>query len=135
MAVSPPSREIPEIEVTLDHLAYHYEAEKAPPETPHLFIYFLTIANRSPHTVTLMARKWVVTMEDGTRQVIEGDKIVGETPTLGPWEQFSYNSFHLIGQNAEAEGAFFGLDENGRRIHTKIPRFELIIPPPAHEHH
>ncbi len=123
------SEELPGLHVRLDHLGYHYEDEKAPPETPHLFIYFLTVSNESDRAVTLLGRKWVLTFEDGSKQVLEGDKIVGETPTLQPDEQFTYNSFHLVGQNAEAEGAFFGLDSNGRRVHTRIPRFELIIPP------
>lgn len=127
------SRELPGLTVRLDHLGYHHETERAPPETPHLFIYFLTITNRSDRTVTLMARKWVLTFEDGSRQVIEGDKIVGETPTLAPDEEFTYNSFHLVGQDAEVEGAFFGVDDAGARIHTRIPRFELIIPPQHHE--
>lgn len=128
------SFELPGLTVRLDHLGYHLEREKAPPETPHLFIYFLTISNESDRTVTLLARKWVLTFEDGSRQIFEGDKIVGETPTLAPLEQFTYNSFHLVGTHAEAEGAFFGLDRDGQRVHTKIPRFELIIPP-THEAH
>lgn len=126
-----PSQELPGLSVRLDHLGYHLEREKAPPESPHLFIYFLTITNESDRTVTLLGRKWVLSFEDGSRQVIEGDKIVGETPTLKPEEQFTYNSFHLVGRDAEVEGAFFGLDANGRRIHARIPRFELIIPPPS----
>jgi ApaG protein len=29
--------------------------------------------------------------------VVEGDKIVGETPASPPGEQFSYNSYHVTG--------------------------------------
>lgn len=122
------SHELPGLEVELKHLAYRYEGEKAPPETPHLFIYFLSVENRSDRTVTLLARKWVLTFESGEKLVVEGDKIVGETPTLKPGESFTYNSFHLVGEDAEATGAFFGLDEFGERIHTRIPMFELIVP-------
>lgn len=122
------SRELPGLHVNLDHLGYHFETEKAPPETPHLFVYFLTVTNESDRTVTLLARKWVLTFPDGSRHVVEGDKIVGETPTLHPGEQFTYNSFHLVAEEAEATGTFFGLDSNGDPIHTRIPRFELIPP-------
>jgi ApaG protein len=114
--------------VVLKHLGYRYEGEKAPPETPHLFIYFLSVENQSDRAVTLLARKWVLTFENGEKLVVEGDKIVGETPTLQPGEAFTYNSFHLVGEDAEATGAFFGLDEFGQRIHTRIPMFELIVP-------
>lgn len=129
MSDSASSRELPGLHVHLDHLGYRFEKEKAPPETPHLFIYFLTVSNESDRTVTLLARKWVLTFEDGSKQIVEGDKIVGETPTLRPGEQFTYNSFHLVGKEAEVEGTFFGLDADGGRIHTRIPRFELIPPP------
>jgi len=60
---------------------------------PHAFVYFITIQNGSDHTVTLLGRKWVIVHADGSRLVIEGDKIVGETPASGRANNFSYNSY------------------------------------------
>jgi len=79
--------------------------------------------------VTLLGRKWVVLHSDGTRLVIEGDKIVGETPHLAPGEQFSYNSYHVTGVDACAHGSFHGVDEFGERIHVMLPPFEMNLPP------
>ena len=113
----------------LDNLVYRHGAGELPPDKPHAFIYYLTIRNDSPLAVRLLGRKWVVEHSDGTRLVIEGDKIVGETPHLAPGESFSYNSYHVTGTNASVHGSFHGLDELGRRIWVRIPPFALEIPP------
>ena len=78
--------------------------------------------------VTLLGRKWVICNEDGTQSVVEGDKIVGETPTLKPGEHFSYNSYHVAHCNARAKGSFHGLDEYRGTIYVKIPPFPMVIP-------
>lgn len=116
------------LSVILDKLVYSHDPETLPAETPHAFIYFLTIQNLSERTVTLLGRKWIIDYDDGRTQVIEGDKIVGKTPTLATGESFSYNSYHVSGQSCRASGGFHGLDSEGQRIHVKIPEFEMNIP-------
>lgn len=99
-----------------------------PEDKPHAFVYFITIENGSDRTVTLLGRKWVLHHADGTQLVIEGDKIVGETPRLSPGEHFSYNSYHVTGVDARAAGSFHGIDDTGRRIHVVLPPFEMCVP-------
>lgn len=123
-----PALELPGLRVELDKLVYRRGAE-LPPDRPHAFVYFLTIHNDSARTVTLLGRKWIVEHDDGTRLVIEGDGIVGETPRLVPGAHFSYNSYHLTASDARAHGSFHGVDEHGARIFVRIPLFELVIPP------
>lgn len=122
------SREIPGLTARLDKLCYHHGGASLPPDKPHAFVYFITIENGSDRTVTLLGRKWVVIHDDGTRLVIEGDKIVGETPRLAPGEEFSYNSYHVTGLDAKAFGSFHGVDEFGERVHVILPAFEMRIP-------
>lgn len=122
------SRVLPGLTASLDKLCYHHGGASLPPDKPHAFVYFVTIHNGSELTVTLLGRKWVVEHADGTRLVIEGDKIVGETPRLAPGEQFSYNSYHVTGIDAAAHGSFHGVDENGSRVHVLLPRFDMNIP-------
>ena len=55
--------------------------------------------------------------------------IVGETPTLPPGEQFSYNSYHLAGGPRTAEGSFHGTTSTGERVFTRIPVFAMTPPP------
>ncbi|MSU71662.1 MAG: ApaG domain [Opitutus sp.] len=113
---------------SLDKLCHHHGGVSLPPDKPHAFVYFITIRNGSDRSVTLLGRKWVVLHSDGTQLVIEGDKIVGETPHLDPGEQFSYSSYHVTGLDATARGSFHGLDELGNKIHVILPPFELTIP-------
>ncbi len=126
----PASLELPGLQVKLDKLVYRRGADgQLPPDKPHAFIYFLTIRNDSDRTVTLLGRKWVIEHADGTRLVVEGDKIVGKTPTLAPGEHFSYNSYHVGHCSARAHGSFHGVDASGAHIYVRIPAFDMIVPP------
>lgn len=122
------SSELSGLTARLDKLCHHHGGASLPPDKPHAFVYYVTIKNGSDRSVTLLGRKWVVVHADGTRLVIEGDKIVGETPRLAPGEEFSYNSYHVTGVDAVAHGSFHGVDETGQKIHVMLPPFELTIP-------
>lgn len=121
-------QELPGLRVKIDKVVHHRD-DNFPVETPHAFVYFLTIINLSPHTVQLLGRKWIIRSDDGTTEVIEGDGIVGQTPTLEPGGQFSYNSYHLTGQSQTAEGAFHGKTKEGHPIYVRIPAFAMTPPP------
>jgi ApaG protein len=127
--VSGSSLELPGLTAHLDRLCYHNAGAAIPAEKRHVFVYFITLRNQSDRTVTLLGRKWVIENENGTQLVVEGDKIVGETPRLEPGEQFSYNSCHLSGSNALVRGSFHGADEAGAKIHVLLDPFALVIPP------
>ena len=118
---------LPGLTARLDKLIHH-SGQGLPADQPHAFIYFITVHNASDRTVTLLGRKWVVKNGDGSQLVIEGDKIVGETPRLTPGEQFSYNSYHVGNGRARAFGSFHGVDDLGRHVHVILPPFELIPP-------
>ncbi|MSU24826.1 MAG: ApaG domain [Opitutus sp.] len=122
------SSELPGLTARLDKLVYHRGGASLPEDKPHAFVYFITIQNGSSHTITLLGRKWVVEHTDGTRLVIEGDKIVGETPRLAPGEEFSYNSYHVTGLDARAHGSFHGVDELGHKVHVMLAPFDLTAP-------
>ena len=125
---SGPSIQLPGLTARLDKLVHHHGGCSLPPDRPHAFVYYITITNGSDRTVTLLGRKWVIEHGDGTRQVIEGDKIVGETPRLAPGEQFTYNSHHITGCDARVHGSFHGADESGAKIHVMLSPFELVVP-------
>jgi ApaG protein len=120
--------ELPGLKVTVDRLLYQrLKTEQS--EKPHSFIYFISIHNNSDVAVTIRGRKWVVTHDDGSVLVVEGDGVVGETPTVQPGGKFSYNSRHIIGtDSAMAEGAYLGVDNSGRRVMMRIPRFRMEVP-------
>lgn len=124
----PASKPIPGLTARLDKLVYHHGGPTLSSDKPHAFVYFVTIQNASDRTITLLGRKWVIQHGDGESLVVEGDKIVGETPRLPPGEQFSYNSYHVTGTDAQALGSFHGVDEFGNRIHVILPPFDMLIP-------
>jgi ApaG protein len=120
--------ELPGLRVTVDRVLYYAEAQ-TPPDRPHCFAYFITIHNDSDVTVTIKGRKWVVTNERGEITAVEGDGVVGQFPEISPGDSFSYNSFHLNDtRTAVAEGSYIGMDENGRKVLTRIPKFEMEVP-------
>jgi ApaG protein len=125
--VSSVFRELPDLRVTIDKIVYMPTLE-APPDRPYPFVYFITIDNQSLETITIRGRKWVITDQLGQKIVVEGDGVVGEYPHLRPGERFSYNSYHVIGSDSVAEGAFIGISEQGTPFIVRIPRFEMRVP-------
>lgn len=123
----PTVTELEGLRATVDRVLYMPQLE-APRDRPHPFAYFITIHNDSEETVTIKGRKWVVTDAEDHRVVVEGDGVVGKFPRLEPGQSFSYNSFHVIGSDSCAEGAFFGLTETGDAVFTRIPAFQMQAP-------
>lgn len=115
------------LRATVDRVLYMPQLE-APAERPHPFVYFITIRNDSETPVTIKGRKWVVVDAEDQSIVVEGDGVVGKFPRLEPGQSFSYNSYHVIGSDSRAEGAFFGVTDEGDGVFTRIPVFTMEVP-------
>lgn len=120
--------EIEGIEARLDRLVYRYDPDNTPKGRPNIFIYFITIENKSLETVSIRGRRWVIQAKDGSTHIIEGDGIVGERPKLRPGDSYSFNSFHMIGEGAIASGSFHGVDRSGHHVLVRIPTFSMQVP-------
>jgi ApaG protein len=123
------AKPIPEftgLRVRVDDVVYMPGLE-APPDKPHPFVYFISIHNDSPIPVMIRGRKWVVREDDGEITVVEGDGVVGQTPSIEPGGHFSYNSYHVVKRGATVAGAFFG-EAVGERVYARIPEFRLEVP-------
>ena len=125
--VSSVFRELTSLRVLIDKVVYMPTLE-APPDRPYPFVYFITIDNQSSETVTIRGRKWVITDQLGQKIVVEGDGVVGEFPRLRPGERFSYQSYHVIGTDSVAEGAFIGVSDQSLPFVARIPRFQMQVP-------
>ena len=123
----PPFHELDKLCVRIDKVAYLPELE-APRDRPYPYVYFITIENHTNETITIKGRKWVVTDEKGNRTVVEGDGVVGKFPKLKPGASFSYNSYHAVGCDSVAEGAFIGVNEAGEAVIARIPPFAMKVP-------
>lgn len=122
------SLELPGLQVTVEKVVHirnpQFEAGPA-----HTFVYHLALANFSDRTVTFLGRKWILRRPDGPTDIVEGDGIVGETPTLRPGEVFRYHSQHVSpGGVVRASGAFHGRDGQGEPVHVRIPEFTMEPP-------
>lgn len=132
-------RELESWRVHVDEVLYLPHAQ-VPEDRPHAFLYRIRIVNLGAETVTLLGRKWVVRENSGEVIVVEGDGVVGETPTLRQGETFSYHSFHVVKCSATVQGSYFGVMESradsieahqGIRhipVMTRIPDFVLQVP-------
>lgn len=116
------------LSVFLDKLICEYNEKNLLNEISYAYIYFLTVSNFSDRVITLLGRKWILQTASNKTNVIEGDKIVSQTPTLFPGESFSYNSYHTILESTIATGILYGIDEYDEPIHIPVPRFAMSIP-------
>jgi ApaG protein len=120
--------EPPGLRVTVDRVLYQPDAP-TPLDRPHCFVYFISIHNETAVPVTIKGRKWVVSNARGEITAVEGDGVVGQFPTIEPGGRFSYNSFHLLDTpSGVAQGSYLGMDAEGRRVVTRIPPFEMVVP-------
>lgn len=117
-----------QLRVTVDRVVFNSQVA-TPADRPYCFVYFISIHNDTDVSVTIKARKWVVTNDRGEVTAVEGDGVVGEHPLIEPGEKFSYNSFHLLDtKTAVAEGSYLGIDALGRKVLTRIPKFKMRVP-------
>tara|TARA_B100001093_G_scaffold158765_1_gene151252 strand:+ start:246 stop:653 length:408 start_codon:yes stop_codon:yes gene_type:complete len=119
--------ELEGLEVKVDDVIYMPNLE-APKDRPHPFVYFISIINRSQQEVRILGRKWVIQQENDKWIVVEGDGVVNQEPLIKPGDDFTYNSYHVIGDNSTARGSFFGEADDGSRVMVRIPDFLLRIP-------
>lgn len=122
------SKSIEGLSIYLDKLVCEYNEQDLSNEALYAYTYFLTVSNFSDRTITLLGRKWILQAVSNHISIIEGDKIVSQTPTLFPGESFSYNSYHVIVESTIAIGMLYGIDEYDESIHIAVPRFEMSIP-------
>lgn len=119
--------ELEGLKVKVDDIIYMPNLE-APKDRPPPFVYFISIINESSKEVQILGRKWVIRQANGDWIVVEGDGVVNQEPLIRPGDDFTYNSYHVIGDHSEATGAFFGRSEDGHPVMVRIPSFELRIP-------
>lgn len=118
------------VRVVVDDVVY-MPSLHTPPDKPHPFIYYVTIYNESDTVIQILGRKWMVMEEGGDVMVLEGNGVIGETPTLNPGESFTYNSYHVVARSGEVAGALYGVtvsQTENFRFMVEIPEFGLNCP-------
>jgi len=103
--------------------------ESTPGEGVYTFAYTIAIENRSPSTVQLMERHWVI--ESAGEQIGEvvGPGVVGVQPILEPGQSFQYTSSAVIRDPiGSMKGSYVFRRTTGGFFVVQIPRFRLNYP-------
>lgn len=106
------------------------QAESYVEEGTFCWTYYVHIENKSDETLQLKRRYWHITDANGLVREIEGEGVIGETPTLSPTQSHHYDSFvYLTTDNGIMHGYYQMQVMDGHRagqmITIAVPAFSL----------
>ena len=106
-----------------------YLPTRSDPPTAYLFRYFVRFVNEgATMPVKLLRRHWIITDSAGRVDEVEGEGVVGQTPTLEPGATYSYSSFSpLRTTSGTMKGVFTFLREDGVEIEAVCAPFALDV--------
>ena len=95
-----------------------------------LFSYHIKIENESDYTLQLLSRHWDIFDSNNEFNTVDGEGVVGETPTLEPGETYEYDSSCTLGTDIGFMKGHYLLEKkvDGSKFNVIIPQFELIAP-------
>jgi len=91
------------------------------------FSYYITIENTTDSTVQLIKRHWEIFDSLNFKETVDGNDVVGQTPTLAPKESYTYKSCCLLVSDlGSMQGYFTMIDlETKKLFRVTIPIFQL----------
>ena len=115
--------------IRVDVISNYLPEQSAPEERRWVFVYQITILNRSARTVQLISREWRITNAHGTVERVRGAGVVGQQPVLRPSEGFQYvSSCPLDTAFGSMEGSYQMVDDAGVPFEVAIAAFALADP-------
>jgi ApaG protein len=91
--------------------------------------YTVEIENRSEREFQLISRRWIITDALNRTEVVRGQGVVGEQPSLKPGEAYRYASAcPLETSSGLMGGAYQMLSADGELFEVMIPTFSLDLP-------
>lgn len=104
-----------------------------PPQQQWFFLYTITITNDGGDTVQLLSRHWTITDGSGHVEEVKGPGVVGQQPTLGPGESFTYTSgCSLSTPFGTMAGTYQMVSHGGEFFDVTIAPFTLSEPYTVH---
>jgi ApaG protein len=96
----------------------------------HIFPYFITIKNTSTETVQLKDRCWKIFDSLNNNEIVKGEGVVGQTPTLHPNEIYSYSSGCFLESNLGSMKGYYTMENISTKetFRVIIPTFQLATP-------
>jgi ApaG protein len=97
-----------------------------PAEPRYVFVYRVRLENLADHSARLLWRHWFIQDDAQGESEVQGEGVVGETPTLAPGQVHEYQSFCVLrGSGGGMRGYYVFQREDGGRFQVTIPRFPL----------
>lgn len=114
-------------------VAVSFLPEQSHPEAGKWFwVYHIRLENGSDEQVQLRMRHWRITDGRGMVSHVDGEGVVGETPTLAPGQTHDYVSgCPLTTPQGSMEGYFTFARTDGTSFEVAIPYFPLAAPATA----
>ncbi len=111
-------------------VAPSYVSEQSDPsQNRFVFAYRVRVTNEAPSSVRLTGREWRIVDSDGELNIVKGEGVVGQQPTIQPGQTFEYSSFcPLTTPWGTMEGSYAMESEDGQRFMVLIARFFLVAP-------
>lgn len=96
----------------------------------YVFSYVITIENNSQQTVKLTDRFWKIYDSLNKTEIVSGEGVVGQTPTLKPNDIYTYSSGCFLQSNIGAMKGFYTMInlDNFEQFKVYIPTFKLVTP-------
>ena len=96
----------------------------------YIFSYTISIENRSLETVKLTDRFWTICDSLNGTEIVSGEGVVGQTPTLLPDDSYTYKSGCFLESNLGAMKGFYTMInlDTYEQFKVFVPTFQLTTP-------
>lgn len=93
-----------------------------------LFAYAIHIKNQNEETYQLLRRHWVISDSLNETKIVDGEGVIGKTPTLKPGSAFMYQSHCILKSSMGSMQGYYTMQnvETKELLHIEIPRFPLF---------
>ena len=100
-----------------------------PDDDHYVWAYTIEVENLGKAPVQLTHRHWQITDAQGLMQVVDGEGVVGEQPTLQPGDAFQYTSgTALATPSGIMHGTYDMVTNEGEYMSVEVPAFSLDSP-------
>ena len=109
---------------------YYQESSSNPDAAYFVFAYKIMIENQSSFTVKLLRRHWFITDSNLIKREVEGEGVVGQTPTLEPGKYYEYISACNLQTDTGKMYGFYIFERlvDGLEFEVQIPEFTMMVP-------
>jgi len=109
--------------------------QSIPQDKQFVFSYTITITNNSLKATKLLTRSWLITDAENEVTTVEGEGVIGETPTIAPNQSFTYTSGCLLKTPIGTMQGHYIMQQKSNTnqkdkqiVQVNIPVFTLAIP-------